>query len=132
MKLHRNIRIDPGFLYLTPALDMAFILGLFVVLSTSFLLQPGVAVDVPRSPFLLAPQKNPRVLSITGAPKPTLYYENTEISIEEMAEKLDSEQRPGTLIIKAEKSAPYDLVLQVSAIALDLEIPVVLATDERK
>ncbi len=132
MKLKRNTQISPGFLYLAPVLDVAFILSLLIVFSTSFLLQPGVAVVVPQSPFLLAPQKNPRVVSVTGPPKETIFYGNNEMSPGEFAAALKEEEKPGTLVVKADRAASYDLVLQVTNIGLEAGIPVVLATDPKR
>lgn len=129
MKLRRGIRFQPGFLFLTPILDLGFVLGLFIILSTPFLLQPGVAVSVPASPFLLAPQKNPAVLSITGPPKPSIFFENHEVTKAELALRLTAEAAPGTLVIKADKSATYDLLMEVATIALEAGVPVVLATE---
>ena len=129
MKLTRGIRFQAGFLYLTPLMDLGFVLGLFVVLTTPFLLQPGVSVNVPRSPFVLAPQKNPQVLSITGPPKQSIFFDNMEVTPEELSELLSGSNPPGTLVIKASRDVAYDLVIEVSTIALELGIPVVLATD---
>lgn len=132
MKLERRTKIHVGFLYLVPVLDVAFILTLLIIFSTAFLLQPGVAVVVPQSPFLLAPQKNPKVVSITGAPKETIFYANNEVTVAEFAEALQEGDKPGTLVVKADRSASYDLVLQVTNIGLEAGIPVVLATDQRR
>lgn len=130
MKLERVCRFQPGFLYLPPAFDLALLLGLFILLSTSFLLQPGIAVDVPRSPFILAPQRNPQIISITGAPAPAIYFENEKVSISELEGRFALESGPGTLVIKADRTVPYDLILRVTNLALELGIPVVLATDQ--
>jgi biopolymer transport protein ExbD len=129
MKLRRHFKFQPGFLYLGPVLDTAFLVTLFVVLSTSFLLQPGIAVQTPVSPFFLAPQRNPSVVSITGAPGPAIFYESREVTPLDLRAHLESGNAPGTLVIKADRHAPYDLVMQVTAIAIDLDLPVVWATD---
>jgi biopolymer transport protein ExbD len=130
MKLERTVRCHPGFLFLTPVLDVAFIVVLFVVLSTSFLLQPGVGVQVPRSPFLLAPQKNPAVLSITGPPKLAYFFGNREVSLTELRAQWEQSPLPGTLVIKADAFVPYEMVMEAANLALEFKVPVVLATEE--
>ena len=132
MKLVRNTRFEPGFLYLAPVFDVAFILVFIVILSTSFLLQPGIAVAVPQSPFLLAPQKKPKIVSITGAPHQAVFFDNMEVTLEGLQVRLHEEAPPGTLVIKADRTASYNLVVAVTNIALQANIPVVLATDERQ
>jgi biopolymer transport protein ExbD len=130
MKLERTMRCHPGFLFLAPVFDVAFLLVCFVALSTSFLLQPGVAVQVPRSPFLLAPQKSPAVLSITGPPRTAYFFGNREVSLEELRTQWEQQPLPGTLVIKADAFVPYEMVLEAAALALEFRVPVVLATEE--
>jgi biopolymer transport protein ExbD len=133
MNLVRRHRFAPGLLYLSPGLDVVLMLVFFVILSSRFLLQPGIAVQLPFSPFALAPVSNPTVVSLTGAPAAAVYYENEEIVIEDLRERLGN--RPvaagRVVVIKADSSVPYDKVIAVSTVALDLGLSVVLATDER-
>lgn len=129
MKLKRHFQFQPGFLYLGPVLDIAFLVTLFVVLSTSFLLQPGIAVQTPASPFFLAPQRNPAVVSITGAPKAAIFFDNEEVTLEGLAERLARGREPGTIVLKADRHAPYDLLMRVTTLAVEMDIPVVWATD---
>jgi len=132
MSLARRQRIQPAFLYFAPAIDVVLTLTLFLVLSTGFLLQPGIAVQVPLSPFALAPVKNPALISLTGAPAPAVYFENEEVAFDELRERLLN--RPpsasSSLVIKADRTVPYDKVVAVMNVALELGFSVVLATDE--
>jgi biopolymer transport protein ExbD len=114
-----------------PALNVVLSLIFFIVLSTSFLLQPGVEVSVPDSPFLLAPQRDPQVVSVTAAPLTAVYFENEQVSFESLRKRLTSgDGRKRTVIIKADRLAPFDLVSRVMSIALELGYPTVIATNE--
>jgi biopolymer transport protein ExbD len=131
VKLVRSPGLHPALLFVAPALDVVLALIFFIVLSTSFLLQPGVAVSVPDSPFLLAPQREPQVVSVTAAPLTAVYFENEQVSFEVLRERLTaSERRKRTVIIKADRLAPFDLVARVMAVALELGYPTVIATNE--
>ncbi|MEI6071787.1 MAG: biopolymer transporter ExbD [Verrucomicrobiae bacterium] len=131
MKLVRSPGLHPALLFVAPALGVVLSLIFFIVLSTSFLLQPGVAVSVPDSPFLLAPQRDPQVVSVTAAPLAAVYFENGPVSFEVLRERLASGGgRKRTIIIKADRLAPFDLVARVMAVALELGCPTVLATNE--
>jgi len=131
VKLVRTAGPHPALIFVAPALDVVLILVFFLLLSTSFLLQPGVAVSVPDSPFLLEPQRDPKVVSVTAAPTSTVYFENRQISFELLRSRLESEAgRKRTLIIKADRLAPFDLVAKVMAVSLELGYPTVLATSE--
>ena len=131
MKLVRTPEPHPALIFVAPALDVVLILVFFLLLSTSFLLQPGVSVSVPDSPFLLAPQRNPQVVSVTAAPTSAVYFENQQVSFELLRSKLESQPgRNRTLIIKADRLAPFDLIAHVMAVSLELGYPTVLATSE--
>ncbi|HEY8900908.1 MAG TPA: biopolymer transporter ExbD [Chthoniobacterales bacterium] len=131
MKLHRTFNPGFGALLFVPFADVAAVLLIFFLLSGGFLLQPGVAVKVPDSPFLLAPQRDPRVVSITGDPVPAIYFDNRRIEPAELSTRLAKvEGDTRTLIIKADRRAPVDLLIQVVNAAVTHGFSVVLATAE--
>ncbi len=130
MKVERQFRFHPGFLYLAPVFDLALLLGGYLLLASAFLLQPGVAVEVPKSQFALLPSGAPRVLGITGPPRPALFWENAEIAEADLLPHLEEMGRRGeTLVIKSDKLVPYDRVYHISNLALERGVAVVLAAD---
>lgn len=131
MKLVRTAEPHPALIFVAPALDVVLILVFFLLLSTSFLLQPGVAVAVPDSPFLLAPQRDPQVISVTAAPTSAVYFENQQVSFETLRTRLESQRgRKRTIVIKADRLAPFDLIAHVMTVSLELGYPTVIATSE--
>jgi biopolymer transport protein ExbD len=131
VKLRRSPDPNPVLIVFAPALGLALILIFFLLLGTSFMLQPGVAIDVPRSPFLLAPQRHPRVISVTAPPLSAIFFENEEVDLARLREALQKLQgRSQTIIIKADKRALYEKVSAVINAALETGFPVVLATAE--
>lgn len=131
MKLQRTPGPHPALIFVAPALDVILLLIFFLLLSTSFLLQPGIAVSVPDSPFLLAPQREPQVVSITAAPTSSVYFENGQVSFDSLREKLAAQRgSKRTIIIKADRQAPFEQMARVMAIALELGYPTVIATSE--
>ena len=131
MKLQRTPGPHPALIFVAPALDVILLLIFFLLLSTSFLLQPGIAVSVPESPFLLAPQREPQVVSITAAPTSSVYFENGQVSFDSLREKLAAQRgSKRTIIIKADRQAPFEQMARVMAIALELGYPTVIATSE--
>lgn len=131
MRLVRTAGPHPALIFVAPALDVILTLIFFLILSTSFLLQPGVAVSVPDSPFLLAPQREPQVISVTAAPTSAVYFENQEVSFEVLRSKLESQHgRKRTVVIKADRLAPFDLIARVMTVSLELGYPTVVATSD--
>ncbi len=103
----------------------------FLLLSTTFMLQPGVAVALPKSPFILSPQRNPRVVTITAPPLSSIFFENEQVTEAQLRDRLKVVKgRTQTVIIKADQRAFYQKISAVMNIALELGFPVVLATSE--
>ena len=131
MRLPRLAGAGSPFLLLAPALATLLSLAFFLLLSGSFTLQPGIPMKVPDSPFLLLPQHDPQVVSVTGAPLPQIYYERNVVSPSELEKALGKVRKTGSLIIKADRLAPYDLMLQIMTIGIRCGFTVVLATDSK-
>lgn len=133
MKLRRSPAPHPVLIVFAPALALALTLIFFLLLSTSFMLQPGVAVNVPQSPFLLSPQRNPRIISVTAPPLSAIFFENEEMDLTRLRQALRRIQgRSQTIIIKADKRALYENISAVLNAALETGFPVVLATAEER
>ena len=133
MKLRRSPAPHPLLLYLAPGLSMAMVLIFFLLLSSTFLLQPGIAVNVPQSPFLLSPQRDPRIISITAPPLSAIFFENQEVDLPALRDRLGRIRgRSQTIIIKADRKALYENISGVMNAALEQGFPVVLATAEEE
>lgn len=131
MKLRRSTQPHPGLLFLAPAFGLFLILLFFLMPSSAFLLQQGISVTVPQSPFLLSPQRNPRIISITAPPLSAIFFENEQTDLTGLREALQKIRgRSPTVIIKADKRALYENISSVMNLALELGFPVVLATSE--
>ena len=130
MKLSRTSTISFGWLYVFPLLDVVFLLIFFFVLSSSFVLQPGIAVTVPFCRFSLGPQPNQQIISITGGPNPAIYLRDQKVTLAQLGPALDVTKREGrSIVIKADRLVSYDLVMAVTNAALERGISsVALAT----
>jgi biopolymer transport protein ExbD len=134
MKLSRTKEYNFGWLAAIPLLDVTFLLIFFLLLSSNFILQPGISVSVPLSRFTLGPQINPQIISITGGAAPAIYFRDQRVALEQLGPLLDEakkESRP--IIIKADRLTPYSLVVEVANLALEHGIgSVALATTPPK
>jgi biopolymer transport protein ExbD len=134
MKLSRTKEYHFGWLAAIPMLDVMFLVIFFLLLSSNFILQPGISVSVPLSRFTLGPQINPQIISITGGAAPAIYFRDQKVALEQLGPLLDEakkESRP--VIIKADRLTPYSLVVQVANLALEHGIAsVALATTPPK
>jgi biopolymer transport protein ExbD len=130
MKLSRTKEFNFGWLIIFPAIDVVFLLIFFLMLSSNFILQPGIAVSLPFSHFTLGPQQNLQIISITGGGAPAIYFRDQKVTLEKLGPLLDAAKRENrSIIIKADRFTPYDLVIAVSNAALEHGITsVALAT----
>ena|SRR5438105_4276978 len=134
MKLSRTSQISFGWLYVFPLLDVVFLLFFFFLLSSDFMLQPGISVSVPFSRFTLGPQPNQEIISITGGPNPAIYLRDQKVSLAQLGPALDATKHAGrSIVIKADRLVPYDLVMSVTNAALERGISsVALATSPQQ
>lgn len=133
MKLSRTINHNPALFNIIPLVNVVFLLLIFFALSSTVVLQPGIAVTLPYSAFTLAPQRNPQIISITGAPAPAIFFHDQRLTLDELAKSLaDSRIKNRTLIIKADRSVSYDLVMRIMNRTLQMGFTVVLATNDQQ
>lgn len=133
MKIQRSPGLHPALMFIAPSLNVVLLLVFYIILSTSFLLQPGVNIDVPQSPFLLAPQRNPLIISIAAAPLSSIYFENEAVTFEELRGKLkEYGGRNHTVIIKTDRRSAVEELAKVMTVSLSLGYPTVIATSDQQ
>ena len=119
MKLTRTQEYHFGWLGVISMIDVVFLLIFFLLLSSNFVLQPGISISLPVSRFSLGPQVNPQIISITGGPAPAVYFRDQKVALDQLGPLLDAAQTEGRpVIIKADRLTPYDVVVEVTNAAL--------------
>jgi biopolymer transport protein ExbD len=128
VKLVRTKEYFFGWLIWFPLLDVVFLMLFFLLLSSNFVLQPGISVSVPFSKFMLPPPANYQIISIANGT--TVYFHDQKVSIDDLGPQLDLARKEGrSIIIKADKATPYEMVIRVANVALEHGVPsVALAT----
>jgi biopolymer transport protein ExbD len=124
MKLSRTKEYNFGWLVLFPLIDVVFLMIFFLLLSSNFILQPGIAVSAPASPFLLGSQQNQQIISITGGEAPAIYFRDQKVSLERLGPLLDAAKRENrSIIITAARQTPSEVGAAVTNAALEHGIP---------
>ena len=120
MKLSRTKEYNFGWIVFLGVVDIAFLLIFFLLLSSNFILQPGISISMPFSRFTLGPQTNQQIVSIAGRAVPAIYFREQKVTIEQLGPLLDAAKREGrSIIIKADRSTPYETVAEVANAALE-------------
>lgn len=129
MKIERNFQINPALVGIVPLINVMFLVILFFALSSRFLLQAGLAVSLPTSNWVQTPARQPQLVSITATPVLSIYHGDRRIAIEELSSRLGGvSSKDRTLVIKADRATPYDVVVSVMNIGLQHGYSIVLAT----
>ncbi len=119
MKLTRTVRFNLALFPMAPTVNVLFLVFMLFAMSSRFVLQPGVAVNLPLSSFTLAPPSQAQIVSITAAPAPAVFFRGRKLTIEEFSAQIATEggaQR--SLIVKADRSTPFELVMKITDEAL--------------
>jgi biopolymer transport protein ExbD len=120
VKLSRTTNYNFGWLLLIGLVDLAFLLAFFLLLSSNFILQQGISISMPFSRFSLGPQSNQQIISITGGAVSAIYFQDQRVTMEQLGPLLDAAKRKDqSIIIKADRSASYETVAEVTNAALE-------------
>ena len=132
MKLTRSVQLNPFLVFLIPLVDICILLSLLFFVSSTFLLHPGISVNLPFSRFTLGPQRDPIIVSVTAGPYPLIYYRDQQISLEDLQHRLkDARSRDRSIIIQADRQTPQGSVVEVMNLCLENGYSVVLATSPK-
>ena len=128
MKLDPTVRVRGMVPVFTGALTVVLLLVFFVMLSTSFMMQPGITVELPASRFLLPAMQDPLVVSVTGGPGAAIYFADRAVEVAELGGRIESRRTASRqMVIKADVDAPLALVSAVTELALERGFAVALA-----
>lgn len=128
MKLHRTVKYNPELFNLIPLINVLFLALAFATLGNTFVVQPGLSIVLPVSSFVLSPQRHPQIVSITAGALPTIYFEDKRMEIDELGERLSrSEIKDRSLVIRADRAVPYELVSAVMNLGLQRGYSVAVA-----
>lgn len=128
MKLERTVRLRGILPVFTGTVTVVLLLVFFLLLSTSFLLQPGIAVDLPASRFLQPAMQDPLVVAVTGGPGASVYFEDRSVGVPQLGSRLDARRGASRhIVIQADRNAPLALVAEVTELALARGFSVALA-----
>jgi biopolymer transport protein ExbD len=145
MPLVLSRRVQPlhGLLDLVPVVTVVLLLLMFFLLSSSFVLQPGIKIDPPRSSFYSETPSSRLIVAVTLPPaqtdasgivlprQPVLYFNDQIVTLDGLDAalgRLPVGRSTPTLVIKADKDVPLDVVTSVMNAAFAHRLSVHLTT----
>ena len=141
--LARRLQPLRGLVDVVPIVTVVLLLLLFFILGSSFVLQPGIKVDPPRTSYGIGMPSSRLIVAVTlpppqfdagGAlikPTPTLYFDDAVVSLDEFRAALDRLPPSRTsppLVIKSDRDVPLEEIMRIEDIAFAHHLAVVIGT----
>jgi len=139
--LTRRLQPMRGLVDLVPVVSVVLLLLCFFLLGSSFVLQPGIKIEPPRSPFSVGTPASRLIVAVTLAPpsfdadgkplkrEPVLYFNDQIVTLDGLGKALDQLTVGRTipsLVIKADYDVPLEVITSIIDVAH--RFPVVIAT----
>jgi biopolymer transport protein ExbD len=100
---------DTPSLSLAPMIDVVFLLLIFFMVSTTFVVRPGLDLSLPQSDHKVETAPDRWVVSID--PEGSIYLNRETISRDALLERLSEDPKPVSL--RADRTVPHGLVVEV-------------------
>ena len=109
MKFTSNTSVHPE-LNITPLIDVVLMLVIFFMISTSFIFQPGILIQLPHADH--SDTTTPRGAGIMITSEGDIYFEQLRTTIDELESHLSRYPDKSILLIKADQSVAHGIVVQ--------------------
>lgn len=110
----REKRITKSVINLTSMVDMLFLILLFFLVTSSFIEQPNIRLELPSTRYASTSKLEERTLTISQDGK--LFFQNEPVERKELISVLKNaflKQDDKTLVLRADKNVPYGAVVDV-------------------
>ena len=112
MKFKRRTELKKGQLDIAPLIDVVFLLLIFFMLTSSFIFQPGIKVNLPKAVTSEALHEKSLVILVTNTD--VIYLNDRAITTKELISRLRiaaKEKKP--LLIKADSRASMGKIVEI-------------------
>ena len=112
MRFKRRTELKKGQLDIAPLIDVVFLLLIFFMLTSSFIFQPGIKVNLPKAVTSEALHEKSLVILITNSD--VIYLNDRAITTKELNSRLRiaaKEKKP--LLIKADRRASMGKIVEI-------------------
>lgn len=129
-----RLQAKHGWPVLTALIDLLFLLVMFMVLSLGSTKLSGIAVELPRFAAGKLEQVDKFVVSLTkpvGSEASQIYFQDNPVTRNQLAEELQKLRQSKirrAIIIRADRSVPFDDVMAIMGVAENAGLSSFLAT----
>ena len=131
-RLVRRTHLAKGQIDIAPLVDVMFLLLIFFMLTSNFILQPGIKVSLPRAVTSEVISSENLVISITA--QDLMYLNRKPIEIGPLTERLKQAAEEGSsLMIKADVSSSLGRIVEIWDLCRKVGIAQVnIATNQKR
>lgn len=130
-RLKRRTTIEKGQLDIAPLIDVVFLLLIFFMLTSNFVLQPGISVSLPKAITSEVISSENVVVTLTG--QDLIFLNEKPITINDLVARLKEAARDGkTVLLRADINASLGRVVEIWDLCREFGIPQInIATSQK-
>ena len=121
MRFKRHVQFEKGHLDIAPLIDYIFLLLIFFLLTSNFIFQPGIKINLPKAVTSEVVQENTIVITVTSDNR--FYLNETPITFRELKNKLErSVGKNKPILIKSDRDVALGKVVGIWDFCRDIGI----------
>ena len=121
MRFKRKVFLEKGRLDIAPLIDVVFLLLIFFMLTSSFIFQPGIRVNLPRA--VTSEVLHKELLIVTVTEDNEVFINERPVGADELVSRITIAARDNQpLLIRADKKADLGKVIEVWDICRQVDI----------
>lgn len=121
MRFKRHVQFEKGHLDMAPLIDCIFLLLIFFLLTSNFIFQPGIKINLPKAVTSEVIQENTIVITVTSDNR--FYLNETPITFAELKDKLKhtaAKNKP--ILIKSDRDVALGKIVTIWDFCRDIGI----------
>jgi len=111
MKFKQHLRIEDAQLNMVPLVNCVFLLLIFFLLTSNFISQPGIKINLPKVVTSEVVQNNTIVVTITYDNR--FYLNEAPVTLMELKSKLEKASNAEPVLIKADRDVTLGKVVNI-------------------
>lgn len=130
-RLKRRTAAEKGQLDVAPLIDVMFLLLIFFMLTSNFIIQPGISVSLPK--VITSEVLSSENMVITLTAQDLLFLNDQPITINDLTARLKEAARDKkTVLLRADTNASLGRVVEIWDLCRELNIPQInIATNQK-
>lgn len=130
-RLKRRTEIKKGQLDMAPLIDVIFQLLIFFMVTSNFVVQPGIKVSLPKAISSEVIRTENVIIALTG--QDLLFYNDEPITIQDLMPKIrQAAQENRSVLLKADTRASLGRVVEIWDLCREYGVPQIsIATNQK-